>query len=54
MKVVLESRRLLLREMDLGDLVFVRSMLMDPEVMRYWPRPLTERDSASRSVRRGS
>lgn len=46
MKTALETPRLLLREMDLRDLDFIGSMLMDPEVMRYWPRPHTEEESA--------
>ncbi len=37
-KPVLETARLVLREMDLADLDFVAAMLAHPEVMRYWPR----------------
>ncbi len=35
---VLETSRLVLREMSLNDLDFVASMLAHPEVMRFWPR----------------
>ncbi|MBI4516708.1 MAG: GNAT family N-acetyltransferase [Deltaproteobacteria bacterium] len=37
-KVVLTTRRLLLREMDLDGLDFVAVMLADPEVMRFYPK----------------
>lgn len=48
---VLETTRLVLREMTLADLDFVASMLSHPEVMRYWPR-LYSRDEAESWVRR--
>jgi RimJ/RimL family protein N-acetyltransferase len=48
---ILETARLVLREMVLADLDFVASMLADPEVMRYWPRCYT-RDEAEAWVRR--
>src|SRR5581483_10927925 len=35
------TERLTLRELELGDLDFVASILGDAEVMRYWPAPLT-------------
>ncbi len=35
---VLETSRLVLREMSLNDLDLVASMLAHPEVMRFWPR----------------
>lgn len=38
MATILETPRLVLREMTLGDLDFVAAMLGDPEVMRYYPR----------------
>ena len=38
MKQILETPRLLLREMSLADLDFVAAMLADPEVMRYYPK----------------
>jgi [ribosomal protein S5]-alanine N-acetyltransferase len=37
-KQVLETSRLILREMTLDDLDFVAAMLADPEVMRYYPK----------------
>jgi [ribosomal protein S5]-alanine N-acetyltransferase len=37
-KQILETPRLILREVSLGDLDFVATMLADPEVMRYYPK----------------
>jgi ribosomal-protein-alanine N-acetyltransferase len=37
-KSVLETQRLLLREMSLDDLDFVAAMLAHPQVMRFWPK----------------
>ena len=37
-KQILETPRLILREMSLADLDFVAAMLADPEVMRYYPK----------------
>ena len=48
---VLETSRLLLRELVPDDLDFVAAMLADPEVMRYWPRPYS-REEAEDWVRR--
>jgi RimJ/RimL family protein N-acetyltransferase len=45
MSLILETPHLLLREMTLGDLDFVASMLADPEVMRYYPRCCTREES---------
>lgn len=45
MKIILETSRLLLREMTLEDLDFVATMLADPEVMRYYPRCCTREES---------
>lgn len=45
-KVVLESSRLALRELTADDLNFVAEMLAHPEVMRFWPRPLTRAEAA--------
>ncbi|HYV86835.1 MAG TPA: GNAT family N-acetyltransferase [Patescibacteria group bacterium] len=45
MRVVLETDRLALREMEPSDLDVVAAMLADREVMRHWPRPYT-RDEA--------
>jgi RimJ/RimL family protein N-acetyltransferase len=38
MKVILETPRLLLREMGMEDLDFVAEMLAHPDVMRFWPQ----------------
>ena len=38
MKFILETDRLILREMSLADADFVAAMLADPEVMRFYPR----------------
>jgi [ribosomal protein S5]-alanine N-acetyltransferase len=46
MKTVLETDRLLLREMSLDDLDFIAQPLAHPEVMRYWPRCYTRREAA--------
>ena len=35
---ILETPRLILREMSLDDLDFVATMLADSEVMRYYPK----------------
>jgi RimJ/RimL family protein N-acetyltransferase len=39
MKMVLETPRLVLRELVIADVDLIAPMLMHPEVMRYWPRP---------------
>ncbi len=36
--------RLTFREMTLGDFELVRSLLTDPEVMRFYPRPKTDEE----------
>ena len=38
MSQILETRRLALREMTVGDLDFISSMLSHPEVMKYYPQ----------------
>ncbi len=38
MKQILETPRLVLSEMSLGNLDFMAAMLADPEVMRYYPK----------------
>lgn len=43
---VLETPRLVLRQVELSDLDYVARLLGDPVVMRYWPRPMTREDSA--------
>jgi ribosomal-protein-alanine N-acetyltransferase len=45
MRIVLETPRLSLREMALSDLDFVAEMLADPELMRFYPRPLSRDES---------
>lgn len=45
MKVVLETPRLTLRELELDDLDFVAAMLGHPEVMRFFPKCLTREES---------
>jgi RimJ/RimL family protein N-acetyltransferase len=37
-KTILETPRLVLRELTVGDLDFVAAMLAHPEVMRYYPK----------------
>jgi RimJ/RimL family protein N-acetyltransferase len=51
MRVVIETRRLLLREMTDADLDFVAAMLADAEVMRYFPR-CCSRDEARAWIER--
>ncbi len=51
MTLILETPRLVLRELSLDDLDFVAEMLAHPEVMRFWPRPYT-RDEAADWIRR--
>jgi RimJ/RimL family protein N-acetyltransferase len=51
MKTVLETPRLVLRELTPDDLDFMASMLAHPEVMRYYPKCYS-RDEAEAWVRR--
>ena len=44
---VLETPRLLLREMDVGDLDFIASLLADPEVMRFFPKTYSREEAAA-------
>jgi len=46
-KQVLETPRLILREMSMDDLGFVAVMLADPEVMRYYPKCYTRVEAAA-------
>lgn len=46
MKTILETPRLILRELHPDDLDFVAEMLGDPDVMRFWPKPHTREESA--------
>ena len=43
--MVLETPRLILRELDLSDLDFVALMLSHPEVMHFFPKCLTREES---------
>jgi RimJ/RimL family protein N-acetyltransferase len=47
MKRVLETPRLVLRELAIADVDLIAPMLMHPEVMRYWPRPYTREECDS-------
>jgi RimJ/RimL family protein N-acetyltransferase len=47
MPVVLETARLILREIEPADLDFLAAMLSDPEVMRYYPKPLDHDESSA-------
>src|SRR3954470_10847039 len=51
MKVILETPRLLLRELAAGDLDFMARMLGDPEGMRFFPRT-EDRAGAAAHVQR--
>jgi RimJ/RimL family protein N-acetyltransferase len=42
---LIETPRLTLREMSLADIGFVGTMLADPEVMRYYPAPLSRTEA---------
>jgi ribosomal-protein-alanine N-acetyltransferase len=46
MRVILETDRLVFRELSLDDLDFVAEMLAHPQVMFYWPHPHTREESA--------
>ena len=46
-KQILETPRLILREMSLDDLDFVTTMLADPEVMRYYPKCYSREEAAT-------
>lgn len=47
MHSILETRRLMLREMTLADLDFVAAMLADPEVVRFYPKCYTRSEASS-------
>ena len=51
MEPILETSRLALREMSLGDLDFVAAMLAHPEVMRFYPQ-LYSREEARAWIER--
>jgi RimJ/RimL family protein N-acetyltransferase len=44
MNIILETPRLILREMTLDDLDFMAEMMGDAEVMRHYPAPLTREE----------
>jgi RimJ/RimL family protein N-acetyltransferase len=43
--ILIETERLLLREMELGDLDFVAEMLADADVMRFYPKRYNREES---------
>lgn len=47
MRIVLETRRLVLAELSLADLDFYASMTGDPWVMRYYPKRLSREEAAA-------
>ena len=49
--IVIETRRLSLREMSLDDIDFIAALIGDAETMRFWQRPFT-RDEAGAWVER--
>ena len=51
MKLILETPRLILREMSMEDLDFFAEMLGDPEVMRFYPK-VENRDEAAANIAR--
>jgi [ribosomal protein S5]-alanine N-acetyltransferase len=44
-RIIVETPRLILRELEESDIDFVAEMLGDPEVMRFWPRPYTREEA---------
>lgn len=51
MRVILETPRLVLRELSLDDLDFIAELLAHPEVMHFWPKPYT-REGAEAWIRK--
>ena len=51
MSIILETPRLVLRELELGDLDFIAELLGHPEVMHFWPKPYT-REGAEAWIRK--
>jgi RimJ/RimL family protein N-acetyltransferase len=47
MKIILETPRLLLRELVPSDLDFLAILLADSEVMRHYPKPCTREEAAA-------
>ncbi|WP_373048978.1 GNAT family N-acetyltransferase [Vulgatibacter sp.] len=52
MATKLETERLLLREFTWEDLDFLASLLADPQVMHFWPKPSYDRDEAKAWMQR--
>lgn len=46
MRPILETSRLLLREMTQNDLDFIAALLADPEVMRFYPKCYSREEAA--------
>jgi RimJ/RimL family protein N-acetyltransferase len=46
MRPVIETARLVLRELDTADLPAMVELLGDPQVMAFWPRPYTAEEAA--------
>ena len=51
MKIILETARVMMRELEAADQPFVTAMLADPEVMRFWPRPMAAAEAEEWLVR---
>lgn len=51
MKRILETFRLILREMESSDLDFIADMLGDSEVMEFWPKPYSREEAQLWMVR---
>jgi ribosomal-protein-alanine N-acetyltransferase len=49
--MILETRRLHLREMSMKDLDFIAGMMSDPNVMKYYPEQLTRQESENWIIR---
>jgi len=54
MKHVVDTPRLILREMSLDDLNFVATMMADPEVMHYYPKCYSREEARSWVERQAS
>ncbi|MEO8337312.1 MAG: GNAT family N-acetyltransferase [bacterium] len=54
MTIVVETERLILRELVDDDLEFLAGMLGDPDVMRFYPKQLTREESAAWLARQKS
>lgn len=47
MNVIMETPRLLLREISMADLDFIATLVGDPEVMRFYPKCYSREEAAS-------